>query len=78
MLPGGVLTTRPSSPSDQGASCVAGCPVRSVFSLSLRGFDIGNHFCEWMYDYSYGKYPFFRADILKYPTKEQQVGDSRV
>ncbi|XP_077622673.1 choline kinase alpha isoform X2 [Crocuta crocuta] len=42
-------------------------------SYNYRGFDIGNHFCEWMYDYSYGKYPFFRADILKYPTKEQQL-----
>lgn len=39
----------------------------------FRGFDIGNHFCEWMYDYTYEKYPFFRANILKFPTRKQQV-----
>ena len=54
---------------------MAGCPLRSVSYLSFRGFDIGNHFCEWMYDYNYEKYPFFRANVLKYPTKKQQVGD---
>ncbi|XP_077913842.1 choline kinase alpha isoform X2 [Halichoerus grypus] len=42
-------------------------------SYNYRGFDIGNHFCEWMYDYNYAKYPFFRANILKYPTKKQQL-----
>ncbi|XP_034500767.1 choline kinase alpha isoform X1 [Ailuropoda melanoleuca] len=42
-------------------------------SYNYRGFDIGNHFCEWMYDYNYEKYPFFRANTLKYPTKKQQA-----
>ncbi|EPY89299.1 choline kinase alpha isoform b [Camelus ferus] len=42
-------------------------------SYNYRGFDVGNHFCEWMYDYNYEKYPFFRANILKYPTKKQQA-----
>ncbi|XP_062350506.1 choline kinase alpha isoform X2 [Cinclus cinclus] len=42
-------------------------------SYNYRGFDIGNHFCEWMYDYSYEKYPFFKASILKYPSKKQQL-----
>ncbi|DAA13674.1 TPA: choline kinase alpha-like [Bos taurus] len=42
-------------------------------SYNYRGFDIGNHFCEWMYDYNYEKYPFFRANILKYPTRKQQL-----
>ncbi|XP_026338813.2 choline kinase alpha isoform X2 [Ursus maritimus] len=42
-------------------------------SYNYRGFDIGNHFCEWMYDYNYEKYPFFRANTLKYPTKRQQL-----
>ncbi|XP_071414807.1 choline kinase alpha isoform X2 [Pithys albifrons albifrons] len=41
-------------------------------SYNYRGFDIGNHFCEWMYDYSYEKYPFFKASVLKYPSKKQQ------
>ncbi|XP_060239471.1 choline kinase alpha isoform X4 [Meriones unguiculatus] len=42
-------------------------------SYNYRGFDIGNHFCEWMYDYTYEKYPFFRANIQKYPTRKQQL-----
>ncbi|XP_026636964.1 choline kinase alpha isoform X1 [Microtus ochrogaster] len=42
-------------------------------SYNYRGFDIGNHFCEWMYDYTYEKYPFFRANIRKYPTRKQQL-----
>ncbi|KAB0404646.1 hypothetical protein E2I00_000654, partial [Balaenoptera physalus] len=42
-------------------------------SYNYRGFDIGNHFCEWMYDYNYEKYPLFRANILKYPTRKQQL-----
>lgn len=27
-----------------------------------------------MYDYNYEKYPFFRANMLKYPSRKQQVG----
>uniref|UniRef100_A0A8D0UD50 Ethanolamine kinase n=1 Tax=Sus scrofa TaxID=9823 RepID=A0A8D0UD50_PIG len=42
-------------------------------SYNYRGFDIGNHFCEWMYDYNYEKYPFFRANMLKYPSRKQQL-----
>ncbi|XP_035395539.1 choline kinase alpha isoform X2 [Cygnus atratus] len=42
-------------------------------SYNYRGFDIGNHFCEWMYDYTYEKYPFFKASVLKYPSKKQQL-----
>lgn len=42
-------------------------------SYNYRGFDIGNHFCEWMYDYTYENYPFFTADSQKYPTREQQL-----
>ncbi|XP_042302438.1 choline kinase alpha isoform X3 [Sceloporus undulatus] len=42
-------------------------------SYNYRGFDIGNHFCEWMYDYVYEKYPFFKANSLKYPSRKQQV-----
>ncbi|KFV18916.1 Choline kinase alpha, partial [Tauraco erythrolophus] len=42
-------------------------------SYNYRGFDIGNHFCEWMYDYTYEKYPFFKASVFKYPSKQQQL-----
>ncbi|XP_073419406.1 choline kinase alpha [Dendrobates tinctorius] len=42
-------------------------------SYNYRGFDIGNHFCEWMYDYTHEKFPFFKANFSKYPTKKQQL-----
>lgn len=38
-----------------------------------RGFDFGNHFCEWMYDYTYDQWPFYKARPECYPTREQQV-----
>ncbi|XP_055505413.1 choline kinase alpha isoform X3 [Leucoraja erinacea] len=47
-------------------------------SYNFRGFDFGNHFCEWMYDYNCDEYPFFIADIKKYPTKMQQLHFIRV
>ncbi|KAJ8249126.1 hypothetical protein GJAV_G00231450 [Gymnothorax javanicus] len=42
-------------------------------SYNYRGFDIGNHFCEWMYDYTSENFPFFKATPENYPTKEQQL-----
>lgn len=69
---GGMLMTQPLSVNR--ASWCAGCLTLRISDLFFRGFDIANHFCEWMYDYSYEKYPFFRANILKFPTRKQQVG----
>ncbi|XP_020787809.1 choline/ethanolamine kinase isoform X1 [Boleophthalmus pectinirostris] len=42
-------------------------------SYNYRGFDFGNHFCEWMYDYTYNQWPFFKASPENYPTREQQL-----
>ncbi|KAM5287876.1 LOW QUALITY PROTEIN: choline/ethanolamine kinase [Ctenodactylus gundi] len=42
-------------------------------SYNYRGFDIGNHFCEWVYDYTYEEWPFYKAQPLDYPTREQQL-----
>ncbi|XP_051889642.1 choline/ethanolamine kinase isoform X1 [Pristis pectinata] len=42
-------------------------------SYNYRGFDIGNHFCEWMYDYTYDQWPFFKASIENYPNRQQQL-----
>uniref|UniRef100_A0A8C1AC09 ethanolamine kinase n=1 Tax=Cyprinus carpio carpio TaxID=630221 RepID=A0A8C1AC09_CYPCA len=42
-------------------------------SYNYRGFDIGNFFCEWTYDYTYDKFPFFITNTKKYPTKAQQM-----
>ena len=47
-----------------------------LFNAALddcRGFDIGNHFCEWMYDYSHPTWPFFSSKPQNFPNKEQQV-----
>ncbi|XP_041652460.1 choline/ethanolamine kinase [Cheilinus undulatus] len=42
-------------------------------SYNYRGFDFGNHFCEWMYDYTYNQWPFYKATPDNYPTREQQL-----
>ncbi|XP_060892273.1 choline kinase alpha isoform X2 [Labrus mixtus] len=42
-------------------------------SYNYRGFDIGNHFCEWMYDYTCEEFPFFKVDAQAYPSKAQQL-----
>ncbi|XP_051918098.1 choline kinase alpha isoform X1 [Hippocampus zosterae] len=42
-------------------------------SYNYRGFDIGNHFCEWMYDYNCDEFPFFKVKAQAYPCKAQQL-----
>ncbi|XP_041854110.1 choline kinase alpha isoform X2 [Melanotaenia boesemani] len=42
-------------------------------SYNYRGFDIGNHFCEWMYDYNCEEFPFFKVNTENYPSKAQQL-----
>uniref|UniRef100_A0AAV2KVD9 Ethanolamine kinase n=2 Tax=Knipowitschia caucasica TaxID=637954 RepID=A0AAV2KVD9_KNICA len=42
-------------------------------SYNYRGFDFGNHFCEWMYDYTYNQWPFYKASPENYPSREQQL-----
>ena len=45
----------------------------NIFNLSCRGFDIGNHFCEWCYNYKITEPPYFEANLDHYPNREQQV-----
>lgn len=40
-------------------------------SYNNRGYDFGNHFCEWAYDYHKSVNPHL-GDFSKYPTKEEQ------
>ncbi|NXX59958.1 CHKB kinase, partial [Scopus umbretta] len=40
---------------------------------NYRGFDIGNHFCEWVYDYTHDSWPFFKASPENYPSRQQQL-----
>ncbi|XP_069739022.1 choline/ethanolamine kinase-like [Phaenicophaeus curvirostris] len=42
-------------------------------SYNYRGFDIGNHFCEWVYSYSHDRWPFFTATPGNYPSRQQQL-----
>ncbi|KAM8778965.1 choline/ethanolamine kinase [Rhynchonycteris naso] len=42
-------------------------------SYNYRGFDIGNHFCEWVYDYTHEEWPFYKAQPANYPTRDQQL-----
>lgn len=42
-------------------------------SYNYRGFDFGNHFCEWIYDYTHDQWPFFKAKVENYPNREQQL-----
>ncbi|XP_006633835.3 choline/ethanolamine kinase [Lepisosteus oculatus] len=42
-------------------------------SYNYRGFDIGNHFCEWAFDYTYNQWPFFKANLENYPNRQQQL-----
>ncbi|KAG6583004.1 Choline/ethanolamine kinase [Phytophthora cinnamomi] len=40
-------------------------------SYNPRGYDLGNHFCEWAYDY-HKTVNAHLGDFTKYPTEEQQ------
>jgi len=41
-------------------------------AYNYRGFDIANHFCEWIYDYNHTEYPFYKETVDNYPNEEQQ------
>ncbi|CAF0767726.1 unnamed protein product [Adineta ricciae] len=42
-------------------------------SYNYRGYDIGNHFCEFMFDYASSKeWPRFKVNFTDYPNREQQ------
>ncbi|KAJ9589438.1 hypothetical protein L9F63_017341, partial [Diploptera punctata] len=41
-------------------------------SYNYRGFDIANHMCEWVYNYSNENPPYFWATHDTFPTLEQQ------
>ncbi|XP_050535403.1 choline/ethanolamine kinase isoform X3 [Daktulosphaira vitifoliae] len=42
-------------------------------AYNYRGFDIANHFIEWIYDYTNPKYPHYTVKRDLFPTKDQQV-----
>lgn len=40
-------------------------------AYNYRGFDIANHFVEWIFDYTNASHPFYFHYKQQYPTKEQ-------
>ncbi|XP_051512792.1 choline kinase alpha-like [Myxocyprinus asiaticus] len=42
-------------------------------SYNYKGFDFGNHFCEWIYDYTNDQWPFYKAKVESYPNRQRQV-----
>ncbi|XP_053384231.1 choline/ethanolamine kinase-like [Mercenaria mercenaria] len=41
-------------------------------SYNYRGYDFGNHFMEWCYNYNVPEYPYYRYTAQYYPTRDQQ------
>ncbi|XP_022286584.2 choline/ethanolamine kinase-like isoform X1 [Crassostrea virginica] len=41
-------------------------------SYNYRGFDFGNHFCEWSCDYSCKEYPYYSYHPEDYPSVQRQ------
>ncbi|XP_054289686.1 choline/ethanolamine kinase isoform X2 [Macrosteles quadrilineatus] len=42
-------------------------------SYNYRGFDIANHFIEWIYDYTEAEHPNFRVVKENYPSRDQML-----
>jgi len=42
-------------------------------SYNYRGFDLANHFIEWVYDYGTKVFPFYIRDKKQYPTRNQRI-----
>jgi len=41
-------------------------------SYNYRGYEFGNHFCEWIIDYSYPHHPNYKLKPEQYPTYTQR------
>jgi choline/ethanolamine kinase len=42
-------------------------------SYNYRGFDVANHMCEWLYDYTNENPPYFWVSHDNFPSLRQQV-----
>lgn len=47
-------------------------------SYNYRGFDLANHFIEWMYDYTAKESPNFSVHKDQYPSSQQMVSPSNI
>jgi len=41
-------------------------------AYNYRGFDLANHFVEWVYDYGTKTFPYFECDSKKYPSRAKR------
>ncbi|KAK7075794.1 hypothetical protein SK128_004650 [Halocaridina rubra] len=42
-------------------------------SYNYRGFDIANHFCEWVYEYKLPVHPYYTVERENYPERDKQL-----
>ncbi|KAJ8373941.1 hypothetical protein SKAU_G00045210 [Synaphobranchus kaupii] len=68
--PGNILMLDDSDPSSKDKLMLIDFEYSSY---NYRGFDFGNHFCEWVYDYTHDQWPFFSENMDNYPNREQQL-----
>ncbi|KAJ8388619.1 hypothetical protein AAFF_G00131840 [Aldrovandia affinis] len=68
--PGNILMLEDQDPSSKDKLMLIDFEYSSY---NYRGFDLGNHFCEWMYCYTHDQWPFFKANMDNYPNREQQL-----
>jgi len=68
------LADAPEPPSDDAANLPVIQPIDFEYcAYNYRGYDFGNHFLEWCYDYHIYEYPWYKENFDDYPTKPQQM-----
>ena len=40
---------------------------------NYRGFDLANHFCEWVFDYNHSEFPFYKCRRDFFPSRKRQL-----
>ena len=61
-------------PNDESVNLPVIQPIDFEYcAYNFRGYDFGNHFLEWCYDYHVYEFPWYKENLDDYPTKEQQV-----
>jgi len=68
------LADMPEIPTDESANLPVIQPIDFEYcAYNYRGYDFGNHFLEWCYDYHVYEYPWYKENFDDYPTKPQQM-----
>uniref|UniRef100_A0A8B9T7C1 ethanolamine kinase n=1 Tax=Anas platyrhynchos TaxID=8839 RepID=A0A8B9T7C1_ANAPL len=67
---------QPAAGDEEPQGAAGGHPLAGGLLPQRRaggGFDIGNHFCEWVYNYTHGSWPYYKASLENYPSRQQQL-----